>query len=335
MDVRLSAEQKALRDSAAQLVADLGPHSVMQLGDSERAAKLDAAIGAVGWRELRTVGEDGAPLASAVETAIIAQEMACGLADAPFLGPTLAAELRRLAKAPPAASPETVVLAAGLTRLATPPPAQRLRSPSTPRAVAPRSCSSAARGTVASVPLAGAVAQVDLTRSLAGVGTARRGARRSQGHLLSDEDLARWTAFAIAMTCADLVGAMAGAVQLACEYAKLRRQYGAPIGAFQAVQHLLADSFAAAEGSRSVALHAAWAVDALRPGTPAGRRPVPRPTAPAPPAPSARPPSRSTAASATPGSAGPISTCGAPPVERRARRRRREPEAGAGRITWA
>jgi alkylation response protein AidB-like acyl-CoA dehydrogenase len=58
---------------------------------------------------------------------------------------------------------------------------------------------------------------------------------------------------------------MQGAVDLACDYAGQRRQYGQPIGAFQAVQHLLADALVATEGSRSVALHAAWAVDALAP----------------------------------------------------------------------
>jgi alkylation response protein AidB-like acyl-CoA dehydrogenase len=56
---------------------------------------------------------------------------------------------------------------------------------------------------------------------------------------------------------------MTGAVELACEYAGSRRQYGVAIGSFQAVQHLLADALVATEGSRSVTLHAAWAVDAL------------------------------------------------------------------------
>ncbi len=65
------------------------------------------------------------------------------------------------------------------------------------------------------------------------------------------------------MTCADLVGTMRGAVALACTYATHRRQYGAAIGSFQAVQHMLADAFVAMEGSRSVTLHAAWAVDEL------------------------------------------------------------------------
>ena len=75
----------------------------------------------------------------------------------------------------------------------------------------------------------------------------------------SDDDLARWTALGLSLAAADLVGIMRGAVQLATEYATQRRQYGAAIGSFQAVQHLLADAFVLTEGSRSVALHAAWA----------------------------------------------------------------------------
>ena len=74
-----------------------------------------------------------------------------------------------------------------------------------------------------------------------------------------------WTALGLALDCADLVGMMRGAVDLAVDYASSRRQFGRPIGSFQAVQHLLADAFVLMEGSRSVALHAAWAVDALAP----------------------------------------------------------------------
>ncbi len=58
------------------------------------------------------------PLASGVEVAIVAEELGRGLVDAPFLGPTLAAELRRLAGAPSAAADETVLLVPGLTDLA-------------------------------------------------------------------------------------------------------------------------------------------------------------------------------------------------------------------------
>jgi hypothetical protein len=67
----------------------------------------------------------------------------------------------------------------------------------------------------------------------------------------------------LALTSADLVGVMQGALDLAVDYAKDRKQYGQPVGAFQAVQHLLADAAVVTEGARSVMLHAAWAVGAL------------------------------------------------------------------------
>jgi len=72
MDVRLSPEQDALRDSVAQVVDRLGPHAVGELADTERAAKLDAAVAASGWRELRTANDDGSPWASGVEVALVA-----------------------------------------------------------------------------------------------------------------------------------------------------------------------------------------------------------------------------------------------------------------------
>jgi len=101
-------------------------------------------------------------------------------------------------------------------------------------------------------------ASVDLTRSVAGVVESP-----SELAELSDEDAGRWRALALAVTCADLVGAARGAHVLACEYAKVREQYGATIGSYQAIGHLLAESLALIEGSISVLRHAAWAVDEL------------------------------------------------------------------------
>ncbi|WP_006244959.1 acyl-CoA dehydrogenase family protein [Mycolicibacterium tusciae] len=99
---------------------------------------------------------------------------------------------------------------------------------------------------------------VDLTRSLAGVVESPEALGE-----LSEEDAGRWRALALTVTCADLAGAARGAHALACEYAKVREQYGATIGSYQAVGHLLAESLALIEGSISVLRHAAWAVDEL------------------------------------------------------------------------
>jgi hypothetical protein len=101
-------------------------------------------------------------------------------------------------------------------------------------------------------------ASVDLTGSLVGVA-------ESPPELaeLTDEDRGRWYALALAVTTADIVGAARGAHALATEYARVREQYGATIGSYQAVAHLLAESLALIEGSVSVSRHAAWAVDEL------------------------------------------------------------------------
>ena len=58
---------------------------------------------------------------------------------------------------------------------------------------------------------------------------------------------------------------MRGVLDLTVAYAKERRQYGVPIGTFQAVQHLLAEARCLMEGAFSVALQASWAVDNLGP----------------------------------------------------------------------
>ena len=68
--------------------------------------------------------------------------------------------------------------------------------------------------------------------------------------------------FATALLCSDAVGAMKYACDATLEYLKTRKQFGAPIGAFQALQHRMVDMFMAAEQSRSMAMMVACKVDA-------------------------------------------------------------------------
>jgi alkylation response protein AidB-like acyl-CoA dehydrogenase len=267
MDVRLSPEQRALHDAVARVVDHLAPATVGQLDDDdERAAKLDAVVTASGWRELRTADEGGRPWASAVEVAIVAEELARSLADVSFLGPTLAVELRRLAGAPGATAPETVLLSADL--------AGPGRAEDGGVAV---DVGGGARTALVLVPasggytlglvsLTGPVAGPDLTRPAVPIGPTRKTGVPNQTRVMSDDDVAHWTALGLAGACADLVGTMQGALDLSVAYASQRTQYGKPIGSFQAVQHMLADAAVHTEGARSGMLHAAWAVDALAPG---------------------------------------------------------------------
>lgn len=258
MDVRLSAEQVALRDSVAQLVDRLGPKSVADLDDAHRRVKLESAVAGAGWRDLRSASDDGTPWASAVEAAIVAEELARGLADVPYVGPVLAGELRRLSDTEPAGSHETIALTPDLGALADDVPALAFDAAGASHAVV------ATPRRVASYSVTDAHTSVDLTRQVATVVDDDFGGEARDVMVLGDADV-RWEAFALALSCADLVGVMRGTIALATDYATVRQQYGALIGSFQAVQHLLADAFVAMEGSRSVALHAAWGVDALSP----------------------------------------------------------------------
>jgi alkylation response protein AidB-like acyl-CoA dehydrogenase len=56
---------------------------------------------------------------------------------------------------------------------------------------------------------------------------------------------------------ADLVGVASAALHRSVEHAKSRRQFGAPIGAFQGIKHALADNYVGVERARSLTYAAA------------------------------------------------------------------------------
>jgi alkylation response protein AidB-like acyl-CoA dehydrogenase len=102
---------------------------------------------------------------------------------------------------------------------------------------------------------------LDLTRRLVPIpeDAAREGL--DLGGQLGSDRLERARAVALWALGADLLGVVDAAVADAVQYAKDRKQFGAPIGSFQAVQHLLADAAVAIEGARSCVWHAAWSSD--------------------------------------------------------------------------
>jgi alkylation response protein AidB-like acyl-CoA dehydrogenase len=98
---------------------------------------------------------------------------------------------------------------------------------------------------------------LDLTRNFAAVRFKDTPAEK----LGEGTNLAPALNIATAALVAEMVGGMQRVLDLTVDYAKMRKQFGKPIGTFQAVQHQCADMYLETESSRSAAYYAAWALE--------------------------------------------------------------------------
>ena len=108
-----------------------------------------------------------------------------------------------------------------------------------------------------------ALPALDATRGLGQLTIAGEGGVTvPPGHqvLLSDDDV---RGLALTLAAAESAGIARWCLHTASEYAKVRVQFGRPIGQFQAVKHALADMLVAVEQSAAVAWDAAaaWSED--------------------------------------------------------------------------
>jgi alkylation response protein AidB-like acyl-CoA dehydrogenase len=261
VDVQFSDEESLLRDTVLALAEKSVPDSV---------AGLEAFDDAVLWARLADAGvlglgaTDGA--GSLVDAAIVAMALGRALAPVPYLGcGVLPAHLLALAHAEAGLID---AVGSGQRRLAvgidpgTFSIAQDERGPVL--AWDARGADVAIVRTYGGLNLTG----LDLGPPTPGVDLTR-GTRWTRTGAVSDGDFGwlddlgeeRWLCAALALVSAEMVGVMEGALQLAVDHAISREQFGAPIGSFQAIQHLLAEQHTSLEGARSVAVHAAWALE--------------------------------------------------------------------------
>jgi alkylation response protein AidB-like acyl-CoA dehydrogenase len=98
----------------------------------------------------------------------------------------------------------------------------------------------------------------DLTLCGVEVAASQRLGAVGEGRALIERALGRATA----AVCAEAVGAMAALLEITSAYVKTRRQFGVPIGSFQALQHRMADMLMRTEQARSMAILAAASVEA-------------------------------------------------------------------------
>ncbi len=147
---------------------------------------------------------------------------------------------------------------------------------------------------------------VDHTRRVAtvtateGAGTVLAGRRRDG------------LAIARALAASEAAGLAHACTEMASEYAKVRQQFGRPIGSFMAVKHHCANMRVQAELATAAAWDAARAVVQAGTGSRAGRARWPPPWRSRRPSSAPRPISRSTVELALPGSTTPTFTCAGP-----------------------
>ena len=283
MDFRLTPEQALLRDQARELLAARLPHERLEAVLASPAG-WDRSL----WQELAGLGLIGIALPESVggaglglvEEALVLEETGAALLPAPYLATAL------LAAPLLAARPELARDAVSGTRTWT------LAREGDVTAEPATGGGWRLRGTLMLVPdLGSADGVVVVARAADGVGIwalpagGRRAlldttdATRRLGVLELDgeealvlaapgqagEALAAARIRARVALAAEALGVTRRALDLGVDYARSRTQFGKAIGAYQAVAHPLADTYADLELARSLVWRAAWAVDAGEP----------------------------------------------------------------------
>ena len=90
----------------------------------------------------------------------------------------------------------------------------------------------------------------------------------AEGEMAEGEEMPGDAATAIdlatVLVSAELVGVCRRVLDMTVEYVKDRKQFGRPVGSFQAVQHRCAQMLLSTEGARATTYFAAWAADSDR-----------------------------------------------------------------------
>jgi alkylation response protein AidB-like acyl-CoA dehydrogenase len=256
MDLMPTPEQDAIRDSVrAFLDAELPMSRVRALcgASGDAHAPLWRAAAALGFFADYAL----------TEQMILFEELGRSLAPGPWLGSVLAASAL-------AGTGDAAAVSAGETRVALcldpcggPLTLRSGRLSGTRQAVLGADLADAFLVVddvgVLFVPR-GAGVRVATTPSLDATNPAGRVTFADAAATRLSADAANLRRAAVVLACAEAVGGIARTVEMSVAYAKVRQQFGKPIGSFQAVKHRCADMAVRAEVARSATTYAAVSV---------------------------------------------------------------------------
>jgi alkylation response protein AidB-like acyl-CoA dehydrogenase len=248
MDFDLTDDQKEIKRVAKELLA--ARSSFAKVREAAEAAQYDGAL----WQELRELGWPGIAVAEehggqglgAVELAVLLEELGYACAATPYLSTAVAAAVIQSAGTPDQQARWLPELASGESTAAI--GTADLMADGVGAAVAV--VIDGADAYLIESPQAEALITIDSTRRYATL--------TGDGEPLGAHAAARIHA-AIA---AEVVGISQRALDMTLEYVKDRKQFGVPVGSFQAVSHRCAQMLLHTESARSTAYYAAWAADA-------------------------------------------------------------------------
>jgi alkylation response protein AidB-like acyl-CoA dehydrogenase len=262
VDFGLTDDQKEIQRTARELLADRSRFE--RVREHAESGRSDDAL----WRELCELGWPGIAISEThggqglglIELAILCEELGATVAAVPFLPSVLASTLIEHAGSleqcerllPGLASGEssgalgvaadgTAELVIGAADAAT---IVLVEDETTARVLAPGDA------TVTSI------ASIDPTRSAARVSVAADAGEELEGDVAAALDRA------LVAVSSELVGVCQRALTMTVDYVKERRQFGVPVGSYQAVSHRCAQMLLETEMARSTTGYAAWCADA-------------------------------------------------------------------------
>jgi alkylation response protein AidB-like acyl-CoA dehydrogenase len=262
MDFGLSDEQREIKRTARELLGERSrPERVRGLAEAGHADdELWRELSELGWPGIAVAAEHGGQGLGCIELAILCEELGRALAAVPFLPTAMAAVVIAHAGSPEQRARWLPGLARGemIGALAAAengdaglviggPEADVIvlvHEDQTARVLTPAECELSP------------IASIDPTRS-----AARLSASLDAGEDLSG-DVAGGVDRALVAIGSELVGVCDRALEMTVAYVKERRQFGVPVGSFQAVSHRCVQMLLDTEKARSSTAFAAWAADA-------------------------------------------------------------------------